>query len=174
MATMDPVKKQKLTRLNDLEELLSIIYEKRHEFEKERQITTSAAQKFELKQRIKKDILPDLKRYESEQARLLADIANIEHLVETEADPLVGELLQAATKIQQQHDSLPGDIQQKLQDIQEMLQAPGKSAAAKLKISLPIIPLLASYELELDTESFFTQAWDKIKTLFQKAVVENP
>jgi hypothetical protein len=44
----------------------------------------------------------------------------------------------------------------------------GKSAAAKLKVALPIMPLIASYELELDTENFVLRSWRSIRSLFER------
>ncbi len=172
--TMDSIsQRQKLKRLQQLDELLDIVYDKRHEYEKELQIATGAA-RIEAKQRLKREVVPDLQSYETEQAQLLAELAPEDTIDEAGAEPLVGELIRASNQIQTHQDALPDHIQSQLQEILNQLQAPGKTAAAKLKVSLPIIPLLAAYELELDTESFLTQTWDKVKSLFRKAVDENP
>ena len=39
-------------------------------------------------------------------------------------------------------------------------------AAAKLMVSLPIIPLIASYEMEIDTEATLVNVWRRVKSLF--------
>ena len=39
-----------------------------------------------------------------------------------------------------------------------------KAAAAKLKVSLPIIPLIASYEMEMDTEAVVVNVWRRMQT----------
>ena len=44
------------------------------------------------------------------------------------------------------------------------------SAAAKLKFVLPIVPLLAYYDLELDTENFVLRSWRAIRSLFERLV----
>ena len=53
-------------RLNDLKDILELLYEKLGEFEKELIISSSKPADFELKQRIKREILPDLRKYETE------------------------------------------------------------------------------------------------------------
>ena len=53
-------------RLADLEGLLELLYEKLSEFERELFITASPPAKFELKQRIKREVLPYIRRYEEE------------------------------------------------------------------------------------------------------------
>jgi len=55
-----------------------------------------------------------------------------------------------------------------LEEIKQKLNEPGKSAAAKLKVTLPIIPMVASYDLELDTENFLVNVWHKTRDLFQR------
>lgn len=49
-----------------------------------------------------------------------------------------------------------------LRDLRQKLDEPGKTAAAKLKVTLPIIQLLASYEMEVDTENLLTGIWHKV------------
>jgi hypothetical protein len=48
------------TRLADLEGILELLYEKLGEFERELIINANTPAKFELKQRIKREILPDI------------------------------------------------------------------------------------------------------------------
>ncbi len=64
--------------------------------------------------------------------------------------------------------NIPAGMQKKLDDILEQIKAQNKSAAAKLKIILPLIPLVANYELELDTENFFGELWNKVRGLLKK------
>ena len=52
-------------RLNDIKEILEILYEKLGYFQKELTIASQSAN-FELKQRIKREILPDIRKYETE------------------------------------------------------------------------------------------------------------
>lgn len=53
-------------RLADLKELIELLYEKLGEFERELIVNASTPAKFELKQRIRREILPDIRRYEGE------------------------------------------------------------------------------------------------------------
>jgi Sulfatase-modifying factor enzyme 1 len=54
------------SRLTDLESLLDLLYEKLGVFEQEIILSTSVAVQFELKQRIKREIMPSIRRYEAE------------------------------------------------------------------------------------------------------------
>ena len=53
-------------RLNDLKDILELLYEKQGEFEKELVISSNKPSNFELKQRIKREILPSILKYETE------------------------------------------------------------------------------------------------------------
>src|SRR6185369_3053482 len=92
-------------------------------------------------------------------------------LAEPEAQVLVDE---ARTALISQEHAMVGDQSEEFRrlliDIRAKLDEPGKAAAAKLKVVLPLIPLVASYELELDTESFVTQVWHHVKGLFRSAI----
>lgn len=157
-------------RISHIEELLDIQYEKLNDLEKGLALQGPGVSQTALKQQIKRDVRPEISRLESELATLLADTdladdGNLE--VEAQAicdetaatvDVLVGQNKNASSK----------EVLEKLEQIQSALNAPGKSAAAKLKVSLPIIPLISSYELELDTESTLKQVWDRVRSFFRK------
>ena len=53
-------------RLAGLEGLLELLYEKLGVFEQELIVTASTPAKFELKQRIKREIMPSIRQYEAE------------------------------------------------------------------------------------------------------------
>ena len=53
-------------RLADLEEILDLLYERLGAFQKALVIREGDAAIFELRQRIKREILPDIRRYERE------------------------------------------------------------------------------------------------------------
>ncbi|NES83142.1 MAG: hypothetical protein F6K10_17990 [Moorea sp. SIO2B7] len=55
-----------------------------------------------------------------------------------------------------------------LQDIQLKLEDLNKPASAKLKVSLPLIPVIAAYELEMETEGLMYKAWKSIKRLARR------
>jgi len=153
-------------RIEHLEELLEIEYEKLAEFEKELAITSSAPQKFELRQRLKREVLPNLRSHEVEYAQLLAQRSDIASISPQQAETSIVEVQRAFTRIEQLPAPLPEDLTRLLTEVRDKLNEPGKTAAAKLKVTLPIIPLIASYEMELDTENLLTNAWRGIRKLF--------
>jgi len=162
-------------RIGHLEELLQIEYEKLHELEKELAITSSAAQKFELRQRIKREVLPQLRKHETEYAELLVQGADAGTLPRDEAEALVTDLAQAAEGLEAATgDGWPDEMLRLLKDLREKLDEPGKAAAAKLKVALPIIPQIVSYEMELDVESFMAQVWHRVRDFFSKRVRGRP
>ena len=85
-------------RLEDLEGLLELLYEKLGEFERELIVTSSAPAKFELKQRIKKEILPSLRRYEAEYWELYPREAII--ITDEEAETQLVQVEQAVNSIE--------------------------------------------------------------------------
>ena len=153
-------------RISQLEEVLEIEYAKLAEFEKELAITASAEQKFALRQRLKRELLPSLREHEVEYAQLLAQQADPASIPPHKAEASVAEVQRAVEHIQNLPAPLPDELTRLLSYGREKLQEPGKAAAAKLKVTLPIIPLIASYEMELDTENLLTQAWRGVKALF--------
>ncbi len=150
-------------RLINLEEVLEIEYEKLGVFEREIVITASAQQKFELTQRIKRDLIPSIRQHQTEYTEIICQ--DLESTVITEIDAinvldqvyLIVQKLQNHQLINQQDKLI-----EMLTNIQNKLDDPGKAATAKLKIALPIIPALASYEMDLDTEAFIVKIWEKI------------
>ena len=170
-----PLSRLELQRINQLEEQLEILYNKRHSFETDITISASTNEKFELRQRLKREVLPSLRSTEQEYAQLLARAVEPAQLPEPEARALVEDVhvalvshMRAITGEQSE------ELRDLLTDIRAKLDDPGKAAAAKLKVVLPLIPLIASYELEVDTESFVIQIWHRIINLFRSAVPHSP
>ncbi len=159
-------------RLNDLEEILEIYYERLGAFQKDLAFNASENAKFELRQRIKREILPDISKYEVEYGQILAEGTQEAFLVsDTEAETALVQVSQAVGRIEStQIENYPDELRRLLMEIREILDDPGKAAAAKLKVALPVIPLIASYELEMDTEAFMVKAWRGIKSLLRKKI----
>jgi hypothetical protein len=154
-------------RISALEGLLEIEYEKLNDFQKELAITSSAAAKFELRQRLKREILPDIRKHEVEYAELLADSADLVCVPAEQAEATTAELVHAVEHVQSLPDpNRPEEITRLLADIRRKLDDPGKVAAAKLKVTLPIIPLIVSYEMQMDTEGVLVSVWRRMKSLF--------
>ena len=149
-------------RLADLEDLLELQYEKLGEFEKDLALNASTPAKFELKQRIKREILPDIRRYEQEYWELypMEDFV----IPEDEAASQLVQVGQAVTSLEQgSFAEYPPEMFTLLQEIRARLDGLERSASAKLKVAIPLIPAIASYELEMDTEGLMYKAWRKLK-----------
>ena len=154
-------------RLAHLKNLLELLYEKLGEFEQELIITANIPAKFELKQKIKREILPDIRRYEAEYWELYP----IETIIisNEEAETQLAEVEKAVQSIERiPQTKYPLELIPLLQDIRSKLNEGDKAASAKLKVTLPLIPLLASYELEMDTEGVMYKTWNAIKRLARR------
>ncbi|MCT7965363.1 hypothetical protein NG799_03320 [Laspinema sp. D1] len=144
-------------RLNDLQENLDLLYEKLGMFEQELAICANANQKFELKQRIKKEIIPQIKGYEVEFWEIIAQDAGVyfENPDEQTATEVLATLQSEVTAIERVNSSTSSnEVMEIIRDIQAKLNEPEASASAKLKGTIPLVPLLLSCEVELDIEKF--------------------
>lgn len=154
-------------RLAYLEDNLEILYEKLGEFEQELIISSSQPAKFELKQRIKREILPNIRRYEAEYWEIYPKEAII--ISDEEAASQLVKVEQAVESIDRisltfyHRELIP-----LLQDIRAELEEQNKAASAKLKVVLPLIPMIASYELEIETEGLMYKTWESIKRLVRR------
>jgi hypothetical protein len=155
------------SRLTDLESLLDLLYEKLGVFEIEINTTANVPVQFELKQRIKREIMPSIRRYEAEYWELypqdeivISEEVATSQLVKVERAVNAIELVPATT--------YPPELIPLLQDLQAKLAEPDRIASAKLKVALPLIPAIASYEFELETEGLMSQTWKSIKGLVRR------
>jgi hypothetical protein len=120
-------------------------------------------------EKIKREVIPDIRKHESEYGKLLYQSTEAVLISDAEAEDALVEIEQAAKYLEiQPTESYPEELISLLQELREKLDDPGKTAAAKLKVALPIVPLLASYELEMDTEALMTQAWRQVKSIFRR------
>ena len=162
-------------RLAHLEELLDIEYEKLHEFEKGISLADGISQKIALRQQIRRELGPRLRSLEREYAELLADGVPTEEVPSAEAEGLIEEVRQAVVKAEETPPAnAPQEMLQLLTEIREKLNEPGKSASAKLKVALPIIPLISSYELQMDIENVVTGVWRKTREFFKRLLSRHP
>jgi hypothetical protein len=152
-------------RLLDLKENLKILYEKLGKFEQELIINSSPMSKFDLEQRIKREIAPSIRRYEAEYWELYPQEAIL--ISDEEAETQLMRVEQAVEAIERNTQAeYPPEVMRLLQEIHAKLDEGDKAASAKFKLLLPLIPLIASYELEIDTEAFMYKAWKPIKRIF--------
>jgi hypothetical protein len=161
-------------RLRELEELLDIEYEKSHEFEKEISLSDGAS-KITLKQRFKRDVTPRLRALEKEYAEVLVAGVPTAQIPEAEADVLIAELSAATYSISEAiTPDAPKEIVRLLGEIKDKLAEPKETASAKLKVSLPLIPTIVSYEMEIETAGLMKKVWRKSRDLFKSVVSNHP
>jgi len=149
--------------LQQLKQQWSAWQDKLHYFQMERVKINDIGQKFQLEQQIK----------ETKQ-----EIQNLDQQIAEQLSPQLDQCDTVAV------DSILSDLEQSLQtapaptsdeqqalleQILAHLQAVDKTATAKLKIILPIIPMFLHYDLELDSESGLAKFWQRAKnTLFRQ------
>ncbi|MBW4478346.1 MAG: hypothetical protein KME54_16160 [Tolypothrix brevis GSE-NOS-MK-07-07A] len=154
-------------RLNDLKDILDLLYEKLGEFEKELFTSSSKPANFELKQRIKREILPNIRKYETEYWELYPQEAII--ISDEEAETQLVKVEQAVVSIENITSiTYPSELISLLQEIRYKLEKQDKAASAKLKVVLPLIPAIASYEMEMGTEGLMYKTWEKIKKIVRR------
>ena len=154
-------------RLVDLEELLDLLDEKLGAYRKELIINLNPDVQFQLKQRIKREIIPQMRRYEAEYWELYPREAIV--ISDEEAETQLAQVEQAVESIERiPAAEYPSELIPLLQDIRAKLEDLDKAASAKLKVALPLIPAIASYELEMNTEGFMYKAWKAIKKLVRR------
>lgn len=126
------------TRLADLEDILDLLSEKLGEFKRELIINANTPAKFELKQRIKREILSDIRRYEAgywelypQDAIFISDEEAVRQLLKVE---------QAVESIERILLTFyPQKLIPLLRNIRAELEEQNKAASAKLKVVLPLI-----------------------------------
>ncbi len=155
-------------RLADLEETLDILYKKLGYLQKKKTYV-SIPEQFNLEQIIEREIIPEIRKYEIEYGQILSEVIQEAFLVsDEEAKTVLVQIEKAVEHIENiEPDNYAEELISLLQEIRKTLNDPGKTAAAKLKVALPIIPLIASYELEMDTEAFMVKVWRGIKSLWR-------
>ncbi|MCT7965365.1 hypothetical protein NG799_03330 [Laspinema sp. D1] len=147
-------------RLKDLQDNLDLLDEKLGMFEQELIICANANQKFEVKQRIKKEIIPQIERYETEFWGIITTqdpgvvFENADEHTVTEVLTSIQSAVTAIKRVNSSNSS--NELMEILRDIQAKLNQPEASASAKLKGTIPLVPGLLSYEVELDTEKFIS------------------
>ena len=140
-------------RLVRLEETLEIEYEKLDVFQKDLAISDSPTKKFELNQRIKREILPSIHKHETDYLNLLNQEAGAFDISEQQASQAIAEVTPHIAEITTDgNKNYPPEVLEILREILTILNASGQSPGAKLKTTLPILPPIISYEVEIDTQ----------------------
>ena len=159
-------------RLVQLEKLISDQFDILFEYQRELGFIAHLPQKIELKIRIDQELKPRIQEYLADYARTFASL-NIETaLTPVEAEQTVTEISQAVTALQVKPENT--ELVNMVKEIHEKLHASGKTATAKLKVTIPFIPKLIEYVLEADTESGLMTAWNAIRARISKKAQLNP
>jgi hypothetical protein len=155
-------------RLQDLEELLELQYKKLAAYEEE--IATAASSiaiRFEMEQRIQREVLPGIFNHETERTKLLMQGADCILISEEDANNALYQIAGLVRHIENlDPKNHADDLRQILLQIRKKLDDPGKTATAKLEVTVPLIPLLASWKFEVDTEALLLKTWRQLNELF--------
>ena len=155
-------------RLAALEDIIGRLYDRLEFWEKDLAIIPPGSdKKFEIQQRIKRELLPEISGYEKEYWELYP----MEEVVipEDEAASQLVQVEQAVTSLEQgSFAEYPPEMFALLQEIRASLDGLERSASAKLKVAIPLIPTIASYELEMDTEGVMSKTWKPLRGLIRR------
>lgn len=118
-------------------------------------INIAPEEKVRIKQQIA-DLKSQMQPYEKEYWEILSQQLGSIEILEQEAQLVVAEFVEQVNEIKVSSSSYPDEVLIHLRQIQDRLNQPGTSAAAKLKGVISSIPpfIGISYEAELDTENF--------------------
>lgn len=136
-------------RLSTIQNLLADLYEQLAGQEKAK-VRAEDAQKARIQQQIR-DTWTEIRGYEREYVATLSQQVKRQDLPESIAEVVTGEILDAVEVLAPLEKQ--DEVKVLLQEILTKLNEPGTAASAKLKVVIPIIPNIVSYELEGDTES---------------------
>ncbi len=157
-------------QLADLEETLDSLYETLGEAQKRLGYANDIFEKNAIKQRIRKEVSPEICKYEAEYWNLLAQETRSYAVEEDEASSAIVEVQAQVVRVIESQPNLNEELMQKLQAIIDKLNEPETPVAAKAMLVLPLIPGILSYEVELDTEKSLRMAFDPIKNLCKRAL----
>lgn len=157
-------------RLAEIEKELELRYETLNEAKKRLAMTDDILAKIALRQRIREEVLPELRQCEAEYWDLLAQEAGFCTVEEVDARNAIVEVVGEVEQIENQPaTNYPDELMRLLREIRDKLNEPGTPAAAKAKLALPLIPGILAYEVELDTENTLRKVLQPIKRLFRDA-----
>lgn len=150
-------------RQKQLEEILELLYEKRANFEKKLIIADGVNQEFSLKQQLKRDILPDIKKYETEYWELMTQDTIFVYDEDEQAAEECLRDVEAAVRDIEKTSPLPTEVVEILRQIRDKLNEPKKPASTKLKATLNLIPAILSFDIELDISKILHGLMEKIR-----------
>ncbi|OUL24312.1 hypothetical protein BV378_18080 [Nostoc sp. RF31YmG] len=155
-------------RLANLEQVLNLLYETLTEAQNRLAITESIFARTAIKQRIRQEILPDIRQFEAEYWQLLAQQARSTTVAEADASNAIIEVESQVVQLMS-NTSYPDQLMRLLEEIRNQLNQPENPAAAKAKLALNLIPGILSYEVELNTITALKNVFQPIRNLFREA-----
>lgn len=158
-------------RLADVEQILKWKYETLGDVERDLAMTVDPFAKNAIKLRVREEVLPEIRKYEKEYWRLLAQGANLDcyQITEADANNAITEVVQEVDQIEASYNEVyPRDLMLLLLEIRDKLNEPGRPAAAKMKLAVPLIPGVLAYEAELDTEITLKKLFQSVRYLFRE------
>lgn len=162
--------------LAELEEILDLHYETLNKARKRLAITDEIFSKNAIEQRIRKEVLPEIRKYEAEYWEILAQAAQNSTVTEVDARNAIVEILPEVELIANNvQTKYPDEFMRLLLEIKDKLNEPETPVVAKAKLALNLIPGIFSYEVELDTENFLRRArkLQPIKLMFKGGLEKN-
>lgn len=153
-------------RLADIEKNLELLYEKLGAMERNCIMAYDAEAKISIEQRIREDVLPQIRRSETEYWQRLAQEANSLTINEIDANNAVIEIAEIID--QSSSGQYPDQMIQLLTEIRNKLNEEGKTSSAKLKAALPLLPPFVSYEVELETQGMLRRMFPTFSRLLKK------
>lgn len=155
-------------KLVQLEEILEMEYEKLYELKKELVLSSGPTQKFESKQRIKREVLPSIHQLETDYLDWLTQEAGAFDIPEQQASQAIAEVTPHIAEITTYgNNNYPPEVLEKLGEILTILNASDQSPGGKLKATLPILPPIVSYEVEIDTQPSLRRIYQIITRPFK-------
>jgi hypothetical protein len=144
------------------EENLELLY-KQLDQQKRAKILAEYADKARLEQIIQ-ETKKEISQYEKDYVQELARQLRRQELPESIAEIVVGELVDEIELLQPQvkNDELKGLLQQILVELKKV-----EPAAAKLKVTIPIVPGVVAYELEGDTKGVLQRLFPILVKAYQ-------
>lgn len=159
-----------ISRLAEIEKELELKYEILNSAKKRLAMTDEIFAKTAIQQRIREEVIPEIRHYEADYWDILAQESAFSTVEEVDARNAIVEVVGQVEQIENQPaTNYPDELMRLLREIRDKLNEPGTPAAAKAKFILPLVPGILAYEVELDTENTLIKVLQPIKRVFRNA-----
>ncbi|MFB2896574.1 hypothetical protein ACE1CI_26980 [Aerosakkonemataceae cyanobacterium BLCC-F50] len=158
-------------RLADLEKAIELRYETLGKVEKRLAMTDEIFAKNAIEQRIREEVLPELRQHEAEYWDVLALEARTCAVEEVEAQKAIDVVVQEVELIENNPNAnYPAELLELLRQIRDKLNEPKTPVEGKAKLALNLLPGVITYEVQLDTVKALQRVKEPIRRLFQGAI----